>query len=374
MRKTIYILIGPQGSGKTHWAKNVLLAHDRTGIVRISQDEQGKGGYRQLFNQCLDEGVSVVVDRMNFNIEQRSRFTSPAYHLGYNIVYVWFDVDKKTCLQRLATRQGHQTISPDDDHDSMLDFYFDRFEPPFYNEHDEIFTIDKRGQCRMLDLQHQCNSKRVIVVGDIHGCYDEFMELLFKCEYRVGDIVVATGDLVDRGPKIIETLLWFRNTPGAYSVEGNHDNKLRRYWYGNPVKIINGLDRTIEQCGGLNPTEWAAWLKGFPLIIRLGDVDGKPFYVVHAGVDGRRPIEEQRADTCMYARYLDGSDFFDAKNGIHWWKTLDGSYGIASGHIISKNPHPCMNAYCLDGGAYEGGKLRGLIIQNGDCYIREVDC
>ncbi|RLC82063.1 MAG: hypothetical protein DRJ03_19490 [Chloroflexi bacterium] len=39
--KTIYVLIGPQGSGKTHWAMNVLLAQARTPIVRVSQDKQG---------------------------------------------------------------------------------------------------------------------------------------------------------------------------------------------------------------------------------------------------------------------------------------------------------------------------------------------
>ena len=372
MGKTIYILIGPQGSGKTRWAQNILMSHDQTGVVRISQDDQGKAGPRQLFHKCLDDGVSVVIDRMNFNFEQRHMYTQYANLLDYDIVFVWFNVSKDTCLRRLATRQGHPTVSPDSDHSGMLDFYFSNFEEPSSGEYDEILTTRESGLCKTLDLRNRCYRHRVIIVGDIHGCYDEFINLLDQCKYREGDIVVATGDLVDRGPEIKETLIWFRNTPGTYTVEGNHDNKVGRYWAGNPVKIANGLDRTIEQCGDLEPTRWSAWLKSLPQIIRLNDFQGKPFYVVHAGVDGMKPMYVQRMETCLYARNLGGKDFFDDKDGIPWWEILTGGYTIASGHIISDNSHPCQHAYCLDGGAFQGGQLRALILDNDSCQIKGV--
>ena len=129
MGKTIYVLIGPQGSGKTRWAMNVLLAQSQTPIVRVSQDEQGKQ-HRRMFQECIKAGASMVIDRMNFNFEQRDRFTHDAYENGYKIVYVWFDVGKATCLCRLAKRRGHPTVSPDADHSGMLDAYFRDFEPP----------------------------------------------------------------------------------------------------------------------------------------------------------------------------------------------------------------------------------------------------
>ena len=373
MRKKLYILMGPQGSGKTHWAKNVLLAHDQTGIVRISQDDQGRDGCRQLFKTCLDQDVSMIIDRMNFNLEQRDRFTHPAFSRGYAIVFIWFDVDKNTCLRRLAHRENHPTVSKDADHDKMLDFYFDKFEPPHFDEYDEMLILGRRGKSSLLDIRGRCHNKKTIVVGDIHGCHDEFIALLEKCEYADGDIVVSTGDIIDRGPKIRDTLLWFRETPGAYVVEGNHENKYRRYLMGNSVKIINGLDRTIDQCKDFDPTEWAAWLIHLPQMIRLPDIDDKPAYVVHAGVDGRRPIDNQRIETCLYSRYLDGKDFFDEENGILWWKTLDGSYTVASGHIMSETAHPCESAYCLDGGVYKGGVLRALVISQSKCRVHEVN-
>lgn len=364
MTKSVYVLIGPQGSGKTYWAKNVLTKHKKD-IVRISQDDQGRQGHRDLFSKCIREGRSVVVDRMNFNFEQRDRYTRDAYANGYDVVYVWFNITKDICLRRLATRKDHPTIAPDADHSGMLDFYFCKFEKPSCQEYDDMFTIGLKGHCCMLDLRPRCFEKRVIVVGDIHGCFDEFTALLDKCEYIAEDIVVATGDLVDRGPKIKETLRWFRDTPGAYTVMGNHDNKLMRYWKGNPVKIANGLDNTIEQCHDLDPTPWAAWLQSIPQMIRLCDVDNKPMYVVHAGVDGRRPIEQQRTETCLYVRHLDGKDFLDQEGGIPWWDTLSGEYTVASGHIITEHVRPNESAFCLDGGAYQGGELRALVL-NGD--------
>lgn len=39
--------------------------------------------------------------------------------------------------------------------------------------------------------------RRVIIVGDVHGCVDELRTLLAKCGYRKGtDVVVLVGDLV----------------------------------------------------------------------------------------------------------------------------------------------------------------------------------
>ena len=44
--------------------------------------------------------------------------------------------------------------------------------------------------------------KRVIIVGDVHGCLRELQELLLgKCGYQRGrDVVVLVGDLVNKGP------------------------------------------------------------------------------------------------------------------------------------------------------------------------------
>ena len=50
---------------------------------------------------------------------------------------------------------------------------------------------------------------RRIVVGDIHGCYDELMELLEKVGIGDDDRIVSVGDLITKGPKSKEVLELF---------------------------------------------------------------------------------------------------------------------------------------------------------------------
>lgn len=52
-------------------------------------------------------------------------------------------------------------------------------------------------------------ASRTIVVGDIHGCYDELIVLLEQVKLGSKDRVVAVGDLVTKGPKSREVLELF---------------------------------------------------------------------------------------------------------------------------------------------------------------------
>jgi serine/threonine protein phosphatase 1 len=54
---------------------------------------------------------------------------------------------------------------------------------------------------------------RTIVVGDIHGCYDELMELVEKVDLGKDDRVVSVGDLITKGPKSREVLELFMTLP-----------------------------------------------------------------------------------------------------------------------------------------------------------------
>ena len=60
----------------------------------------------------------------------------------------------------------------------------------------------------VLDLRSKCKGKKVAIIGDIHGCYDELNQLLDRIDWSPRDhILILTGDLIDRGPKIKETLM-----------------------------------------------------------------------------------------------------------------------------------------------------------------------
>ena len=47
--------------------------------------------------------------------------------------------------------------------------------------------------------------RRVLLIGDIHGCYMELLDLLEKCGYQPGvDLIVSVGDLVNKGPQSVQ--------------------------------------------------------------------------------------------------------------------------------------------------------------------------
>jgi hypothetical protein len=65
---------------------------------------------------------------------------------------------------------------------------------------------------------------RLIVVGDVHGCFDELRMLLEMCAYSsVQDSLIFVGDLVNKGPSSAAVVKFARSV-GAYCVRGNHDD------------------------------------------------------------------------------------------------------------------------------------------------------
>jgi hypothetical protein len=112
-------------------------------------------------------------------------------------------------------------------------------------------------------------------------------------------ILILTGDLTDRGPKIKETLTFVMNTPSVYSLMSNHEWKLLRYIRGHLVQT-SALVKTIDQCGEpfLRDPSLLKWLESLPWIVRYADTS----YVVHAGIRPDRPINRQEKDHCIYIR------------------------------------------------------------------------
>lgn len=68
----------------------------------------------------------------------------------------------------------------------------------------------------------------IFIIGDIHGCFTELHELLNKAGILDDDLIIAMGDIVDRGPDSAQVLDFFSNNPSRLSLIGNHERKLIR--------------------------------------------------------------------------------------------------------------------------------------------------
>jgi predicted phosphodiesterase len=67
----------------------------------------------------------------------------------------------------------------------------------------------------------QQTGRRVVIVGDIHGCCDEFVDLLEQ-HTRPSDTIILAGDLVNKGPKSAEVVRTARARK-CLGIVGNHE-------------------------------------------------------------------------------------------------------------------------------------------------------
>lgn len=119
-------------------------------------------------------------------------------------------------------------------------------------------------------------------IGDIQGCCDELKALLVRFNYSADrDELWFVGDLVNRGPKSLETLRFVRALgANATVVLGNHDLHLLAVAYGTKRKTKDG-DTLDDILDAPDRDQLLEWLARRPLAVYdepRGD------FLVHAGL------------------------------------------------------------------------------------------
>jgi bis(5'-nucleosyl)-tetraphosphatase (symmetrical) len=119
-------------------------------------------------------------------------------------------------------------------------------------------------------------------IGDLQGCCDELKALLQRCHYSADrDELWFVGDLVNRGPKSLETLRFVRSLgAGVTTVLGNHDLHLLALAFGSKRKEKDG-DTLNDILDAPDRDQLLEWLSGRPLAVYdepRGD------FLVHAGL------------------------------------------------------------------------------------------
>lgn len=198
-------------------------------------------------------------------------------------------------------------------------------------------------------------SGRTIVVGDIHGCYDELLDLLDTASLGADDRVVSVGDLIVKGEKNREVLDLFIEDARFSAVLGNHDRALRRYWRGEGVTLKESQEKTRAE---LEPDEarYSAYLQQLPLMIDLGS-----HLVVHAGVRPGVQLSGQTVEDLTELRTL-GADRTD-REGVPWYEHYNDDKIVLFGHWPAPAPRRGERAIGLDTGCVYGYDLTAYVIE-----------
>lgn len=199
---------------------------------------------------------------------------------------------------------------------------------------------------------------RTIVVGDIHGCYDELLDLLAEVQFADGDRLVSVGDLVTKGPKSREVLDRFMSDSQFSAVIGNHDLALRRRWNGEKFKLKDSQKPTHKELKK-DKEHYVSYLNSLPFLIDLGT-----HLVVHAGLRPGVALHSQTTEDLTELRCL-GPDR-TARDGTPWYDIYDGEKVVVFGHWPASKPRRGKKAIGLDTGCVYGNNLTAFIIETGE--------
>ena len=218
---------------------------------------------------------------------------------------------------------------------------------------------------------------RRIIIGDIHGCFDELTELLGVIGASRDDLIVSVGDMIDRGPKSPEVAEFFMCGGKRLAILGNHERKHLRFSIGLIEPAYFGMNQrlTVMQFAQRHLREPSpSYREALDYFWKL------PFYlnfpdalVVHAGVIYGVPLGAQNE------KILTGAGFHPAnrnsKSGLFRWcdSYPENAKPIIFGHlgIGKKVPWPLpqrKNLWPIDTGCAGGGYLTAIVLPDWRVY------
>lgn len=197
---------------------------------------------------------------------------------------------------------------------------------------------------------------RTLVIGDIHGCWAELAALLDKAGPGAEDRILTVGDLVNRGPDSPRVLAFFRDTPNAQSLRGNHEERHLEALRGeSPLGLAHELARLQWSEGDYR--EACRYMAGLPRAEALADA-----LVVHAYWEPGRPLARQRAE--VLTGLPGGLERLWARHERPWYELYDGELPLIVGHLdYLQTGQPFVHAervWALDTGCVRGGRLSAL--------------
>jgi protein phosphatase len=387
---SLVVLIGVSGSGKStfaakHFLSTEVLSSDRfRGMVGDDENDQSvtKEAFEALHALAgirLRMGRLTVVDATNVQPEARAPLVRLAKEHHVLPVAIVLDVAEELAQERNATR-------PDRD-----------FGPHVVRRQRNLLRrslggLSREGFRRVAVLkgpdeieaaevvrEPAWSNKRALhgpfdIIGDVHGCHVELIELLAALGYEevggvfrhpAGRTVVFLGDLVDRGPAtpaVLRTAMTMVEAGSAICIPGNHEQKMLRALRGANVRLTYGLAESMEQLGS-EPEEFRKQVERFldGLVSHYVLDDGK-LVVAHAGM---REDMQGRASGAVraFALYGDTSgetDEFGLPVRYPWAEDYRGSAIVAYGHTPTPEAEWVNGTICIDTGCVFGGKLTAL--------------
>ena len=390
----LVVLVGASGSGKSSFAREhfrpteVLSSDFCRGLV--SDDENDQTVTRDAFEvlhfiaaKRLAAGKLVVVDATNVQREARKPLVALAREHDVLPVAVVLDLPEKLCHERNRSRPDRE-FGPHVVRNqarqlqrSLKGLKREGFRHvTVLSSPEEVATATVERRRLWTDRGEE--NGPFDIIGDVHGCLEELVELLGRLGYEVqsregafevrppeGRRAIFLGDLVDRGPKtpdVLRLVMGMVESGAALCVPGNHDAKLVRALRGKNVQLKYGLAETLEQLEGESQEfrdEVLSFLDG---LVSHYVLDGGDLVVAHAGLkekfQGR--ASGRVRDFALFGETTGETDEFGLPVRFDWASGYRGSAAVIYGHTPVPEPEWVNRTINIDTGCAFGGGLTAL--------------
>ena len=393
---SLVLLIGPSGSGKSTFARKhfkpteILSSDFCRGLV--SDDETDQTATDDAFEvlrfiaaKRLAAGKLTVIDATNVQVEARKPLLALAREYHYLTVAIVFNMPTKLCQQRNEARPD-RNLKPHvvRQQNQQLRRSLRNLKREGFRHFVYVMSTPERVEAASVERQplwvnRTSEQGPFDIIGDIHGCFDELVELLKELGYKVstqpdGDTLVEppqgrkavfVGDFVDRGPKVPEVLrlvMGMQKSSTALCIPGNHDVKLVRALRGRNVNLTHGLAESLSQLEKESVEFKAQIVEFLDGLVSHYVLDNGKLVVAHAGMkeelQGR--ASGRVREFALYGETTGETDEFGLPIRRNWADEYRGDAMVVYGHTPVVEPQWVNRTINIDTGCVFGGKLTAL--------------
>ena len=262
--RTLLLMRGAPGAGKTTWIEqhglqDYALSPDAIRVLCSSTELQANGEFKisqdrnneqvvwdvllKLLEHRMSRGEFTIIDATCSKTKDIQRYKELADSYRYRMFIVDFtDIPLETCLEQNKMRPEIKQVPQ-----ASIENIYARFATQKVPSGVKIIKRDEFDTLleQPIDLSQY---KRIVFIGDIHGCYDTLMQYKdFKEGLKDDTTYIFLGDYIDRGnqnAEVLEFLGKIKDLPNVCILEGNHERWI--YCYGNnvPAKSPEFEDKT----------------------------------------------------------------------------------------------------------------------------------
>ena len=375
--RTLLILRGAPGCGKSTWVKNnglsaYTLCPDDIRVMCASRELKADGAFAIARNHAVEQetwkiildlleyrmsrGELTVLDATASKTKDIKQYKELADQYRYRMYCVDFtDVPLEVCKKQNLQRPEDKIVP-----EQGIENIYARFATQPVPAGVEVIKPDELDKIleKPIDLS---SYRKIVFIGDIHGCYDTLMQY-FKDGLEDDVEYIFLGDYIDRGNQNAEVMNWLysiKDRPNVCLLEGNHERHLQAYGMGYEAKSKEFEEKTKGQLilGGFDEKKARIFYRKLRQMSHF-TYNGIEVLATHGGIPCMR-ANLTYIPTCAFingvGEYNDYQDVADT-----WMKeTAENQYQVHGHRNTAQDPVQLADrVFNLEGEVEFGGKLR----------------